>query len=90
MEHGAQGMSNGFMRPLIWGILVRIITAGGPENITMKQNQGGHFLVAGEIAPLIHKSVFVCGITRGVLTQLAIEPRNWWTLAVGGKAPQQV
>jgi hypothetical protein len=90
MEHDAQGMSNDLMGLLSRGILVRSITAGGPDNITMKHNQDFHFLFVGEIAPLIHTSVFVCGITRGVFIQPAIESRDWWTLAVGGKTPQQV
>jgi hypothetical protein len=90
MEHGAQGMSNGLMGPLSRGILVRSITAGGPDNITMKQNQGSHFLVVGDLAPLIHTAVFVCGITWGVLTQPAIDPCDCWTLAVGGKTPQHL
>jgi hypothetical protein len=47
MEHGAQGMSNGLMGPLSRGILVRSITAGGPDNITMKKNKLGHCLVVG-------------------------------------------
>jgi hypothetical protein len=59
MEHGTQGVSNGLMGPLSRGIMVRSISTGGPDNITMEQDQGGHLLVSGELAPLIHTTLLV-------------------------------